>query len=122
MAQHPTQPLFVYGMLLRRDLQLDTFGRTAERTNDTLPGYRLAYADIDLPQVVALTGIRQHPVARRTGNALDKVMGEVLAVTADELDAADEYAAPAYLRRRVRLGSGIAAWAYLPVAPPPVAD
>jgi gamma-glutamylcyclotransferase (GGCT)/AIG2-like uncharacterized protein YtfP len=53
------------------------------------------------------------PVVRETGSSLDKVVGSVLHLDEDELDACDEYQASLYRRARVVLASGRAAWVYL---------
>ncbi|MCX6501646.1 MAG: gamma-glutamylcyclotransferase [Microbacterium sp.] len=122
MAEDATELLFVYGLLTRTDLQLDTFGRRIETTPDVLPGYRLGYAEFDMPLVAGLTGMRRHPVAHETDDPLDKLVGDVLELTLAELDAADEYAAPGYRRIRATLESGVDAWVFVPLTPPAVGD
>ncbi|WP_460772105.1 gamma-glutamylcyclotransferase family protein [Microbacterium sp. GXF7504] len=117
-----TELLFVYAMLLRPDLQADTFGRRVVSEPDVLPGYRLGYAEFALPQVAALSTSRQHPVALRTGDPRDKIVGEVLQVTLAELEAADEYASPGYRRAAATLASGARAWVYVHETPHGVAD
>ena len=54
-----------------------------------------------------------HPIVRATGNPLDKVVGKVLSVTDDELEAADEYEVALYRRASVVLASGRDAWVYV---------
>jgi gamma-glutamylcyclotransferase (GGCT)/AIG2-like uncharacterized protein YtfP len=112
------QALFSYGTLQRPAVQLDTFGRLVEGEDDVLAGYTSQYVDIDDPRVVQLSGAAVHSVLRATGNDLDKVVGKVLWITEDELDAADEYEVSLYRRARVTLASGLTAWAYLAVATP----
>jgi hypothetical protein len=114
--------LFVYGPFTRPEVQLETFGRRVEASSDVLDGYRLAMIDVDLPNVAVFAGPGRQPVLRETGDPLDKTVGEVLAVTPDELEAADEYAAPTYRRIRVSLASGRDAWAYVGMPSPPAAD
>jgi hypothetical protein len=109
----PDQALFTYGTLQRPEVQLDTFGRLIEGEDDVLPGYTLDYADIDDPRVVELSGSAVHPVLRATGSDLDKVVGVVLWITEDELDAADEYEVALYRRAAVTLASGRTAWVYV---------
>lgn len=78
------------------------------------PGYCVDHVEIDDPRVVELSGTASHPVLRATGNPLDKIVGRVLLLTEDELDAADEYEVSLYRRGAVTLASGRTAWVYLP--------
>ena len=100
-------------MLQKPDVQLDIFGRLIEGEDDVLPGYTVDYAEIEDPRVVDVSGATVHPVVRPTGNPLDKVVGKVLAVTDDELEAADEYEVAPYRRASVVLASGRSAWVYV---------
>jgi gamma-glutamylcyclotransferase (GGCT)/AIG2-like uncharacterized protein YtfP len=107
------QLLFSYGTLQYPAVQLDTFGRVVEAEDDVLDGYTIDYAQIDDPRVVDLSGLAVHPIVRATGNALDKVVGKVLHLTEEEIDAADEYEVHLYRRIEVQLASGRPAWAYI---------
>ncbi|WP_169581131.1 gamma-glutamylcyclotransferase family protein [Microbacterium thalassium] len=107
------QLLFSYGTLQHPEVQLDTFGRLLVSEDDVLPGYTVDYAEIEDTRVVDLSGLSVHPVVRETGNALDKVVGRVLWVTEEELDASDEYEVALYRRVPVVLASGRGAWAYV---------
>jgi len=105
--------LFTYGTLQNPDVQLDTFGRLLEGEDDVLPGYTVDYAEIEDPRVVDVLGASVHPIVRQTGNPLDKVVGKVLWVAEDELEAADEYEVAPYRRAAVVLASGRSAWVYV---------
>lgn len=105
--------LFTYGTLQLPDVQLDTFGRLVGGDADALPGYRLEWTDIDDERVAQLSGLDKHPILRQTGDAHDRVFGRVLTLTAEELDAADEYEVSLYRRASVTLASGIRAWVYV---------
>lgn len=107
------QLLFSYGTLQRPQVQLDTFGRLLEGEPDVLPGYTTDYAEIADRRVVDLSGLSVHPIVRATGNPLDKVVGQAMWVTEDELDASDEYEVTLYRRISVVLASGRTAWAYV---------
>lgn len=107
------QLLFTYGSLQYAEVQLDTFGRLLAGSADALPGYTIDYVEIEDPRVVDVSGQSVHPILRATGNVLDKVLGTVVHLTADELDAADEYEVALYRRVRVRLSSGRDAWVYV---------
>ena len=105
--------LFTYGTLQLPDVQLDTFGRLVGGDADALPGYRLEWTDIDDERVAQLSGLDKHPILRHTGDAHDRVFGRVLTLTAEELDAADEYEVSLYRRASVTLASGLRAWVYV---------
>ncbi|WP_344736828.1 gamma-glutamylcyclotransferase family protein [Microbacterium awajiense] len=107
------QLLFSYGTLQHPEVQLDTYGRLLQAEADSLPGYTVDYTEIEDRRVVDLSGLAVHPVVRSTGNPLDRVVGVVLRITEDELDATDEYEVALYRRVSVRLASGRAAWAYV---------
>ena len=111
MAAH--QLLFAYGTLQSADVQLDTFGRLVDSEDDALPGYTVDYAEIEDPRVDDAPGATVQPIVRATGNPLDKVLGKVLSVTHDELEAADEYQVAPYRRESVVLASGRDAWVYV---------
>jgi hypothetical protein len=110
-----TELLFSYGTLQNPQVQLDTFGRLLDAEDDVLPGYTVDYAEIEDQRVVDLSQQSVHPIVRATGNPLDKVVGKTLRVTADELDAADEYEVALYRRVSVVLASGRRAWVYVSV-------
>lgn len=113
LEESPTQLLFTYGTLQQADVQLDTFGRLFDGEDDALPGYTVDYAEIEDTRVVDLSGLSVHPIVRETGNPLDKIVGKAVQVTADELDAADEYEVALYRRISVVLASGRSAWVYV---------
>lgn len=105
--------LFTYGTLQFSEVQLDTFGRIVPGEPDVLPGYTIEYVEIEDLRVVEVSGLSAHPVLRHTGRAVDKVVGRVLHLTGDELDAADEYEVSLYRRISVLLASGRTAWVYV---------
>jgi hypothetical protein len=108
-----SEALFSYGTLQLPQVQLDTFGRLIAGENAALPGFRVEHVEIDDLRVVELSGLAVHPVLRATGDPRDKVMGRVLWLTEDELDAADEYEVSFYRRVRVPLDDGTRAWVYV---------
>lgn len=107
------QILFTYGTLQHAEVQLDTFGRLVEGEDDSLPGYRVDYAEITDARVVELSGLGVHPIVRATGSSRDRVVGKALHITEDELEAADEYEVALYRRAAVTLASGRTAWVYV---------
>jgi uridine kinase len=107
--------LFSYGTLQSPSVQVEHFGRELRGEQDVLPGYRQDWVTITDPAVIAVSGTDRHPVVRHTGAPEDTAAGTVLEVTTAELAAADIYEVDDYRRARVRLGSGVDAWAYLAV-------
>ncbi len=105
--------LFSYGTLKLPEVQRVTFGRLLEGAADVLPGYRLEALTITDPEVVRVSGLAVHRIARRTGDPADTIAGVAFALTAAELAATDAYEMDAYVRVQVRLASGVAAFAYV---------
>ncbi|RWR21586.1 gamma-glutamylcyclotransferase [Microbacterium enclense] len=105
--------LFAYGTLQLPQVQLDTFGRVLDGEDDSLPGYRREWVEIDDDRVTRVSGMDAHPILRRTDDPRDRVFGRVLALTPEELDAADEYEVSVYRRVAVELSSGLRAWVYV---------
>lgn len=110
-----SEKLFSYGTLRYEEVQLSTFGRRLEGQSDTLKGYKLSQLQITNPDVIAKSGEIIHPVLISTGNENDNVEGTVLAITAHELAAADQYEVSDYKRVEVMLASGMYAWVYIGV-------
>lgn len=106
-------PLFSYGTLQRRDVQLATYGRPLEGTPDTLIGYRLEVLPDRDPDAVRISGTKTHMVVRRTGDAVDRIPGVVFLLTAEELDATDRYEGSDYVRAELTLESGRRAVVYV---------
>ena len=110
----PTELLFSYGTLQKKDVQLATLGRELTGRADALPGYAVRLVPILDPAEIASSGESHHANAVPTGNPNDAIAGTVFEVTQQELAAADLYEAPAAYRRiRVTLGSGTPAWVYV---------
>lgn len=106
-------PLFSYGTLQRRDVQLATYGRPLEGMADTLAGYRLDVLPDRDPDAVRISGTKTHLVVRRTGDPADRVPGVVFLLTADELAATDKYEGSDYARAELTLESGRRAIVYV---------
>ena len=103
------QLLFSYGTLQHPEVQLDMFGRVLDSEDDVLPGSpsttprsRIAVVDASVSRSCG-----------RRATRCDKVVGKVLWVTEDELDASDEYEVALYRRASVVLASGRTAWVYV---------
>jgi hypothetical protein len=105
--------LFSYGTLQLPEVQRATYGRLLEGRPDALAGYRLAPLTISSAEVVALSGLAVHSIARRTGDPADIIPGVVFHLTAAELEATDRYEVDVYGRVEVALVSGARAFVYV---------
>jgi hypothetical protein len=106
-------PLFSYGTLQLRDVQLANYGRELEGSADALVGYRMiTLADRD-PDAVRISGSKTHFVVRATGDPMDCVPGTVFLLTAEELAATDRYEGSDYGRVELALKSGRRALVYV---------
>ena len=106
-------PLFSYGTLQRRDVQLATYGRPLEGMPDVLIGYRLEVLPDRDPDAVRISGTKTHMVVRRTGDPADRIAGVVFLLTAEELAATDQYEGTDYARAELALESGRRAFVYV---------
>jgi hypothetical protein len=106
-------PLFSYGTLQMREVQLANYGRPLEGTPDALAGYRLEVLPDRDPNAVRISGTKTHLVVRRTGDPADRVPGMVFLLTEEELAATDRYEGSDYARDELTLESGRRALVYL---------
>lgn len=124
MAEPDMVHLFSYGTLRQEDVQLSSFGRLLEGTEDALPGYRLGELEITHPEVLRTSGEQFHPIAEPSDDPSDAVPGTVFRISQEELWAADAYEVADYKRTRTRLASGIDAFVYVRATsdaePPPL--
>ena len=109
----PSVPLFSYGTLQQREVQLATYGRLLDGTPDALLGYRLEPIAIADPEVVEVSGLAVHSIARPTRNPADRVPGIIFLITEEELAATDTYEGDNYQRVEVTLESGRPALVYV---------
>ncbi|MDP9423706.1 MAG: gamma-glutamylcyclotransferase [Pseudomonadota bacterium] len=106
-------PLFSYGTLQMREVQLANYGRPLQGSPDALPGYRLEVLPDRDPNAVRISGTKTHMVVRRTGNPADRVPGMIFLLTAEELAATDRYEGSDYARAELALESGRRAIVYV---------
>jgi len=109
----PSFPLFSYGTLQQREVQIGTFGRELTGESDRLVGFRLGPIAIANPDVVGLSGMEVHTIAYPTGDPSDEVPGMLVLLTAEELVATDGYEGDNYRRAKVALASGRTAFVYV---------
>jgi hypothetical protein len=111
-----TVPLFSYGTLQEKEVQMATFGRELTGREDALPGYTLGKVEIRDPAVVASRGETHYANILPSSDPNESVSGVVFDITEQELVAADKYEEDAdYCRILVSLKSGDQAWVYLRV-------
>lgn len=119
-ASVPPELVFSFGTLLDEKVQQSIFGRRVKMFKDSLTGHGTTEIVITDPEVIAKSGKNIHlGLFRREG---DTVSGGLLALTVDELAAADAYEVDAYARRRVRTTTRGRAWCYVSADPLDVAE
>lgn len=106
-------PLFSYGTLQMREVQLANYGRELAGSPDALIGYRLLTLPDRDPHAVRVSGAKTHFVVRATGNPADRVPGVLFLLTAEELAATDRYEGSDYRRVELSLESGRSAHVYV---------
>lgn len=109
----PTELLFSYGTLQMEPVQMATFGRMLEGTEDHLVGYESEWLEIVAPSVVEASGKSRHPIIVFTGRETDLVCGTALCVSRNEILQADTYEVADFKREYVTLASGRNAWVYV---------
>jgi len=107
-----TVALFSYGTLQLPQIQLANYGRRLSGKPDVLVGYRLEPLAICDPEVVRISGMAVHTIARATGETSDRIPGTLFELTEEELAATDSYEVDVYGRVEVVLDSGSSAWVY----------
>ena len=110
-----TENLFSYGTLRYEGVQMATFGRKLQGSEDRLPGYCMKKVRITDLDVIAKSGEEIHSIIEFTGNPKDEISGMVFQVSPQELAHADEYEVADYKRVEVNLSSGLRAWVYVSV-------
>jgi len=113
VKEKESQLLFAYGTLQTEAVQLSTFGRRLEGTEDALVGYRLEIIRIDDEDFAAASGTADHHNLAYTGNPSDSIAGTVFEVTPAELEQSDAYEPVGYKRVLVQSRSGLNVWVYL---------
>ena len=83
--------LFSYGTLQYRKVQIETFGRILNGTNDILIGYKLKELKIKNQDVINTSGKENHPIIYKTGNKSDFIKGVLFNVSKEEIILSDKY-------------------------------
>ncbi len=113
MEDEASISLFSYGTLQLPEVQQANYGRLLEGKPDALIGWAAVPLQITDPEVILLSGLAVHTIARRTGNPGDRILGVVFRITQAELEATDRYEVDAYGRVEVELESGTRAFVYV---------
>jgi len=109
-----TDRIFSFGTLQQAEVQTALFGRTLSMRPDALGGHTVGRVRITSESAIAASGSDVHPGLIRTGDAVDRVVGSLLEVSAEELERADRYEETDFARAKVTTESGHAAWVYYP--------
>jgi hypothetical protein len=112
-SEQATVALFSYGTLQLAEVQRANYGRLLEGKPDALAGWTTVPLEISDPEVVRLSGLAVHTIARRTGRSEDRIAGTLFMITPAELEATDRYEVDAYGRIEVDLESGVRAYIYV---------
>jgi hypothetical protein len=105
--------LFSYGTLQLPEVQQANYGRLLDGRPDALVGWAAVPLEITDSEVIRLSGLAVHTIARRTGNPHDRIAGVVFRITPAELEATDRYEVDAYGRLELELESGTRAFVYV---------
>ncbi|MCG9971249.1 gamma-glutamylcyclotransferase family protein [Christiangramia crocea] len=100
--------LFVYGTLRDEKIRQNIFGRRIKGREDLLAGYE-KYS-IRIPDN---SSGNFYPAIRPSKKEKSTVKGMVLRLKEEELSMADSYEGNSYFREKLKLQSGIIAWAYI---------
>lgn len=105
--------LFSYGTQQLPKVQLENYGRTLEGTAETVTGYRLAQLQITSASVLAKSQQNVHPIAVKSKNTNNRILGRCYTITAAELAATDRYEVQDYIRVQERTLNGKKVWLYV---------
>lgn len=112
MSTESKHKIFSYGTLRQSNVQLALYGREVQPVPDSLPGWRLEWIQITDSEAIAASGSDRHPILR-PGEDSESVTGAYLELNDSELAATDKYEVSDYVRREVKLQSGVTAFAYV---------
>ena len=105
--------LFSYGTLQLEKVQLETFGRRLNGTQDILKGYRIEQLRITDIDVLDKSEQEFHPIAMPSTNENDDIKGMLFEISHEELLLADSYEVEDYKRILVIFQSGKKGWIYV---------
>ncbi len=105
--------LFSYGTLQLEKIQLENYGRTLKGTRDRLIGYTTEKTKITDTTVLAKSQLDHHPIAIKSGNETDFLVGILFEITGTELRETDDYEVSDYHRILETFESGKKAWVYV---------
>jgi len=96
--------LFVYGTLLKPEIQKKFFGKILEGKEDSVVGFKKS--------IIVIEG-ESYSILEKSRNRFDVVFGKVFEITDEDLKKLDEYETDAYRRVEVVLSNGEDAWVYV---------
>lgn len=107
------QLLFSYGALQLKNVQIETYGRELEGTDDSLIGYKLENSQIKNASVLKKNNQKFHPIAIKTTTTEERIDGKIFEITTEELFKTDLYKVDDYKRVSETFESGTEAWIYI---------
>ncbi len=108
-----TELLFSYGTLQLKKVQIASFGRELIGTKEVLKGFKITQLKITDHDVLVVSGKEYHPVAIRSTNEKDQIVGTLYEISEKELLEADAYEVSDYKRIDVDFESGRKGWVYI---------
>ena len=105
--------LFSYGTLQLEKVQLESFGRKLNGTEDTLIGYKLEQLQITDKTVLEKSEQEYHPIAVHSKDPNNRIKGTLYEISTDELKQADLYEVADYKRVKTAFQSGKQGWVYI---------
>ncbi|MCJ1695964.1 gamma-glutamylcyclotransferase [Rathayibacter caricis] len=107
-------PVFSYGSLAREEFQRSFFGRLVPAAPARLRGFRVQRVPIAAEDLLPTDREPFRWIALATAESDATVAGFVVRLSMEQLMRVDEFEAPDYRRRRVRIDDGSWVWLYLP--------
>ena len=96
--------LFLYGVLMKKEIQKEVLGRELEMREDSLTRYKKGSVQIER---------EIFPRLEKTNNTYDVVFGKVVEVSEEDFKKLDEYEGEDYRKIEVVLVSGKDSWVYV---------
>ena len=105
--------LFSYGTLQLEKVQIESFGRKLNGTEDVLKGYKLKQLQITDKTVLEKSEQAFHPIAITSNDPNDQIKGKIYEISTEELNQADLYEVSDYKRIKTTFASGKKGWVYI---------
>jgi gamma-glutamylcyclotransferase (GGCT)/AIG2-like uncharacterized protein YtfP len=107
------EPLFSYGTLQLKKVQIESFGRKLNGTKERLKSFKIEQLKITDPLVLLKSEKEFHPIAIPTNDEKDEINGTLYKISLQELKKADDYEVSDYVRIKATFESGKKGWIYI---------